>query len=88
MKRGDRLADRYELVERIGEGGMGEVWRGEQLALGRAVAIKVIHREHGEGSQELRDRFRREAELAAKSSTGTSSTSSTTGSRTTTTSTW
>jgi serine/threonine-protein kinase len=61
---GDSIAGRYRLVERIGEGGMGIVWRAEQIALGRAVAIKVIH--HDNATPEMRQRFQREAELAAR----------------------
>jgi serine/threonine-protein kinase len=64
MKTGDVLAGRYKLLERIGAGGMGEVWRGEQAPLGRPVAIKLIPREQDQPS--LRERFAREAELAAK----------------------
>ena len=37
-----RLAGRYVLEERIGRGGMGEVWRGTDSVLGRQVAIKLI----------------------------------------------
>jgi serine/threonine-protein kinase len=36
------LADRYQLDERIGSGGMGEVWRATDLVLGRTVAVKVM----------------------------------------------
>ena len=36
------LADRYELHDRIGGGGMGEVWRATDRVLGRTVAVKVI----------------------------------------------
>ncbi|MCX5008934.1 bifunctional serine/threonine-protein kinase/ABC transporter substrate-binding protein [Streptomyces sp. NBC_00638] len=37
------IADRYQLVERIGQGGMGRVWRGlDQQLFGREVAIKEI----------------------------------------------
>lgn len=40
-----RLSDRYSLGERIGRGGVGEVYRGWQEALDRAVAIKVLRPE-------------------------------------------
>ncbi|MDY7084562.1 MAG: serine/threonine-protein kinase [Actinomycetota bacterium] len=39
---GDRLGDRYRLLDRIGAGGMGEVWRGVDEVLGRPVAVKAM----------------------------------------------
>src|SRR5258708_343278 len=39
---GGVLNNRYELVERIGGGSMGEVWRGLDLVLGRPVAVKIV----------------------------------------------
>jgi serine/threonine-protein kinase len=61
----------YRLVELIGRGGMGEVWRAEHRLLARPAAIKVIRPERLWGSDhpaEHRaiDRFRREAEVAAR----------------------
>ena len=40
---GTVLADRYELTEVIGEGGMGTVFRAHQLGVGRDVAIKILN---------------------------------------------
>ncbi|TDD46764.1 serine/threonine protein kinase, partial [Nonomuraea terrae] len=39
---GTTLIDRYVLGDRLGGGGMGEVWRADDLVLGRAVAVKVL----------------------------------------------
>ncbi|MEU7554309.1 hypothetical protein AB0B01_18560 [Streptomyces sp. NPDC044571] len=61
---GDRLADRYRLDRRLGQGGMGEVWRGHDLALGRAVAVKVLL--DTATDEELVARFRREATIGAR----------------------
>ena len=42
LTRGVRLQDRFELTERIGLGGMSEVWRATDTILGRTVAVKVL----------------------------------------------
>ena len=54
----------YRLVEKIGEGGMGIVWRAEDTVLQRQVAIKFLR---GDVSRDelLRERFLREARLAS-----------------------
>lgn len=57
--------DGYEVLEEIGRGGMGVVYRATHLALNRPVALKVILA--GEHSTEAaRTRFRREAETIAR----------------------
>jgi len=54
----------YRLVGKIGEGGMGVVWKAEDTLLGRPVAIKVLPRDVTD-DPERRQRFRREAKSAA-----------------------
>jgi eukaryotic-like serine/threonine-protein kinase len=56
---GERLGP-YELVSRIGAGGMGEVWRAKDTRLDRAVAVKILPAEFA-GNAQLRMRFEREA---------------------------
>lgn len=52
--------DKYELLEKVGEGGMAEVYRGRHTALGRIVAVKVLH-PHLSSTERNRLRFEREA---------------------------
>lgn len=67
MKSGDILASKYRLVQRIGEGAMGEVWAGENLSTGRKVALKLILRSTSKQSAlELRQRLLREARACGK----------------------
>jgi beta-lactam-binding protein with PASTA domain/tRNA A-37 threonylcarbamoyl transferase component Bud32 len=55
---------RYRIVQRIGSGGMADVYRAEDTHLGREVALKVLHRRFAQ-DQEFVERFRREAKSAA-----------------------
>ena len=55
---------RYEVLERIGSGGMGEVWRARDTVLEREVAIKVLPKALNHEPTRLR-RFEREARAAA-----------------------
>jgi serine/threonine-protein kinase len=59
----------YELMERIGEGGMGEVWRAKHRLLARPAAIKLIRSDVLGSSEQTRDalvqRFEREAQDTA-----------------------
>ncbi len=60
---GTRLAH-YEILEAIGKGGMGEVYRARDGKLGRDVAIKVLPDEFAENEERLA-RFKREAKVLA-----------------------
>ncbi|HJW92427.1 MAG TPA: protein kinase [Thermoanaerobaculia bacterium] len=55
----------YRLLERIGSGGMGEVWKAEDTHLLRTVAIKLLRPEMASG-KEWKARFLREARTAAR----------------------
>ena len=57
------LDDRYQLDDRIAVGGMGEVWRGTDLVLGRPVAVKLVRPEYAQTAEGLA-RFRAEAQFA------------------------
>ena len=59
------LGDDYELLEEIGTGGFGRVYRARDLGLEREVAIKVLHPSLTADAA-VTERFRREAQLAAR----------------------
>jgi len=61
---GMELAGRYVLGERLGGGGMGEVWRGTDQLLDRLIAVKMMR--DRAASSEQSARFIREARLAAR----------------------
>ena len=55
---------RYKLIDRIGSGGMADVWRARDTELDRDVALKLLH-ENFARDTEFVERFRREASSAA-----------------------
>ncbi len=61
---GKVLAERYELIEKIAEGGMARVYRGRDLLLKRTVAIKIL-KDQMTGDAAFIRRFEREAQSAA-----------------------
>ena len=59
------LNNRYELLERIGDGGMAEVYRAHDIQLDRFVAVKILHPQFT-NDESFVERFRREAKGAAR----------------------
>jgi len=59
----------YSLMERLGSGGMGEVWLARHHLLARPAAVKIVHEAKagpGEDAHALRQRFAREAQVTAE----------------------
>ena len=57
---------RYQILERVGKGGMGVLYRGFDPVLDREVAIKLMLADFSEDTEQMRPRFYREARAAAK----------------------
>ena len=60
-----KTLDRYKVVELLGEGGMGAVFKGFDVTLQREVAIKVMHG-HLSRKSDFQERFLQEARTAAR----------------------
>jgi tetratricopeptide (TPR) repeat protein/tRNA A-37 threonylcarbamoyl transferase component Bud32 len=60
---GQRFGDRFTLIEEIGAGGMGQVYKAIDLTLGKTVALKLVRARSGPQEQTM-ERFRRELTLA------------------------
>ncbi|MEU6323777.1 serine/threonine-protein kinase [Streptomyces sp. NPDC047009] len=64
VRSGEQVAGKYNLVEQIGWGGMGEVWKAHDLQSGAFVAVKLLLGDVG--NEEAVARFRREARIGAR----------------------
>ncbi len=62
--KGKIFGDRYSIEEKIGSGGMAEVYKAFDRILNRTVAVKVLHAQYA-GEENFVARFRREAQAAA-----------------------
>ena len=62
----DRIIDqRYRIVERIGQGGMGVIYRVEHVRMGKIAALKLLHQSLST-NQSLMRRFQQEAEAISR----------------------
>ena len=62
-----RRLGEYALIDLLGHGGMGEVWRAEHRLLGRPAAVKLIHVDEGQAPEPAAvTRFEREARMTAR----------------------
>ena len=64
LKEGVILGERYEIISRIGSGGMADVYKAKDHKLNRMVAVKVLKPEFREDKTFIR-KFRTEAQAAA-----------------------
>ena len=64
IKIGMLIADRYEILEKVGTGGMADVYKSKDHTLNRYVAVKVLKQEFSENANFV-SKFRVEAQAAA-----------------------
>ncbi|MFI5887632.1 protein kinase [Streptomyces sp. NPDC051554] len=63
---GELLAGRFRIGDRLGAGGMGQVWAAQDERMRRDVAVKVVHPQYGMDEAETQARFQREVQLAGR----------------------
>ena len=59
------MAERFTLIEKIGRGGMGVVWKARDEETGQIVALKLLHSAYSDDPDYIA-RFERELELARR----------------------
>jgi serine/threonine-protein kinase len=62
---GQLIAEKFEILELLGEGAMGRIYRARHVALDREIAVKVLHKHLG-GEDRVAKRFHREAKAASR----------------------
>src|SRR5438105_1288508 len=65
LRNAERHIGDYEILDEVGRGGMGVIYRAREPRSGRIVALKCILSNHADSDETLA-RFRREAEMAAR----------------------
>ncbi len=63
--RGKVIAERYEVLDRLGEGGMGSVYKVRHTRMGKVMALKVLRSDLGKQRSAV-ERFQQEAQLVAR----------------------
>ncbi|MHB8416953.1 MAG: protein kinase domain-containing protein [Myxococcales bacterium] len=63
--KGKVVADRYKIIDRLGEGGMGSVYKVQHTRMGKVMALKVLRPELGKQRSAI-ERFQQEAQLVAR----------------------
>jgi len=59
------LAERYRMLRKVGVGGMGSIYEAEHVALGRHVAVKILHAQYASDAEVVK-RFRNEGRAASR----------------------